>query len=192
MQGEDLCYDCMSQTIIFSLYPLSLPSFLVLWPSFFTPCNGLKLDLPSDIKTGIRCFVDCIPTPLSTTCLTLTSTVSVTLLRLFPFPYLNSWPDHLPNPDRPPILLSMTDRPPKASFLKILQQYPYRSPTIPLSIQHVTLCPHWLHSRLHLPTCCSPYHGLWLIGLTPLSLTDYNTYDTDPDTVGHSQAQTCI
>ena len=59
-----------------------------------------------------------------------------------PFPYPDSIPDQLPSPDRPPRLLSMTDRTPKTSIPKILRRYPYRFLRLCLSIRHVTLDPH--------------------------------------------------
>ena len=65
---------------------------------------------------------------------------------------------HTPNDHRR--LLSMTNRTLKTSSPKILRRYPYRSPRLCLSIQHVILYPHRLRSRLHLLTCRSPYHGL--------------------------------
>ena len=69
------------------------------------------------------------------------------LLRLFPFPYPDTIPDRLPSPDRPPRLLSMTDRTPKTSSPRILRRYPYRSPRLRLSIRHVTLDPLRLRSH---------------------------------------------
>ena len=65
----------------------------------------------------------------------------------FPFPYFDSIPDRLPNPERPPRLLSMTDRTPTTSSPKILRRYPYRSPRLYLSIRHVILDPHRLRSH---------------------------------------------
>ena len=60
------------------LSPTLLPplSFLLYYghPPF-TPCNSLELDLPSDTKARTRCLVDCAPSPLSITCLTLALTV---------------------------------------------------------------------------------------------------------------------
>ena len=95
------------------------------------------------------------------------------LLRLFP--------SLTPTRDRtdswtPTTPLSMTNRTLKTSSSKILQQYPYRSPTTLLSISHVTLYPHRLHYQLHLPMRPSLYHRL----LTHRAYSlDSDWYDTD-------------
>ena len=77
---KTLCYDCTSWTIIFfpsvSFPPLSLLLYYRHPP--FAPCNGLKLNLLSNTKTGARCLIDYVPPPLSITCFTFTFTVSFT------------------------------------------------------------------------------------------------------------------
>ena len=54
--------------------------------------------------------------------------------------------DRLPSPERPPKPLSMTDRTPTTSSLRILRGYPYRSPRLCLSIRHIILDPPRLRS----------------------------------------------
>ena len=74
----------------------------------------------------------------------------------------------------------ITDRTPKTSSPKILWWYPYWSSITRLSIQHVTS----IHIDSVSNSTCQRAVPLnmdyWLIGLTPLSLTDYDTYDTRP------------